>query len=151
MNFSDQAQELLDHIADQAGIDTFTLDQEGRAFFNASHMSFLFYALEEEKTLVTAIYIGQPDLDDATLLYSILCGNHLWQLTGGGSLSIDKETGHLCLHHKLELPVQAVGEVGPFFANLLGAAEYWKDILSKADKRTDNAFTGNGTDHFIRV
>ncbi len=149
MNFSDQAQAVLDHISDQAGIDPFTFDPEGRAFFNANHLSFLFYALEEEKTLVTAIYIGQPDLDDATLLYSILCGNHLWELTGGGSLSIDRETGHLCLHHRLELPLQEIGEAGPFFANLLGAAEYWKDILSKAGKQSDTVVTG--TDHFIRV
>ncbi|MDY0220925.1 MAG: CesT family type III secretion system chaperone [Desulfobacterium sp.] len=151
MNFSDQAQAVLDHISDQAGIDPFTFDQEGRAFFNANHLSFLFYALEEEKTLVTAIYIGQPDLDDAILLYSILCGNHLWELTGGGSLSIDRETGHLCLHHRLEMPLEDIGDAGPFFANLLGAAEYWKDILSKAGKQNDSVVNGAGTDHFIRV
>lgn len=151
MNFSDQAQAVLDHISDQAGIAPFTFDQEGRAFFNANHLSFLFYALEQEKTIVTAIYIGQPDLDDATLLYSILCGNHLWELTGGGSLSIDRETGHLCLHHRLELPLQEIGEAGPFFANLLGAAEYWKDILSRAGKQSDSVVNGSGTDHFIRV
>lgn len=149
MNFSDQAQAVLDHIADRAGIDAFAFDQEGRAFFNASHMSFLFYALEEEKALVTAIYIGQPDLDDATLLYSILCGNHLWELTGGGSLSIDRETGHLCLHHRLDFPLEEMGEVEPFFANLLGAADYWKEILSKADEKSDKGFSG--VDHFIRV
>jgi len=151
MNFLDQAQAVLDHISDQAGIDPFSFDQEGRAFFAANHMSFLFYALEEEKTLVTAIYIGQPDLDDATLLYSILCGNHLWELTGGGSLSIDRDTGHLCLHHRLDFPLGEMGEVEPFFANLLGAADYWKEILSKADEKRDRVFTGAGTDHFIRV
>jgi len=151
MNFLNQAQSILDHIAEQAGIDPFKFDDEGRAFFTANDMSFLFYALEDESSLVTAIYIGQPDLDDAHFLYTVLCGNHLWEFTGGGSLSIDKDTGHLCLHHRLDLPLEEVSEIEPFFANLLGAAEYWKEILSRAEEKKDMNFTGTDAQHFIRV
>lgn len=151
MNFLTEAQAVLDHISGQAGIDPFTFDDQGRAFFNANDMTFLFYALEDEKVLVTAIYMGQPDLDDADCLYNILCGNHLWELTGGGSLSIDRDTGHLCLHHRLDLPLEETGEIEPVFANLLGAAEYWKDILSKSQETAGSTFTGLDAQHFIRV
>lgn len=151
MSFSTEAQAVLDHISEHAGIDPFTFDDQGRAFFNANDMTFLFYALEDEKVLVTAIYIGQPDLDDADLLYNVLCGNHLWELTGGGSLSIDRDTGHLCLHHRLDLPLEDPGEIEPFFANLLGAADYWKDILSKSEDKPGSTLTNADAQHFIRV
>jgi len=151
MNFLNQAQSILDHIAEQAGIDPFKLDDEKRAFFTVNDMSFLFYALEDESVLVTAIYIGQPDLDDADFLYTVLCGNHLWEFTGGGSLSLDKDTGHLCLHHRLDLPLEEMSEIEPFFANLLGAAEYWKEILARVDEKIDAGFTGTNAQHFIRV
>ncbi|MBI9089834.1 MAG: type III secretion system chaperone [Desulfobacterium sp.] len=151
MNFSDQSQAILDHIAEQAGIEPFQFDDTGRAFFNANDMTFLFYGLEDEKVLVTAIYMGQPDLDDADFLYTVLCGNHLWELTGGGSLSIDSDTGHICLHHRLDLPLEDPAEIEAFFGNLLGAADYWKEILSKADGATGSNLTAAEAQHFIRV
>lgn len=154
MTFASDAQSILNYITEQAGIEALEFDEEGRAFFSANELTFLFYALEEERTMVIAIYIGQPHLDDADLLYAMLCGNHMWELTGGGTLSIDKDTGHLTLHHQLEIPLDDVSDIEPIMGNLLGAAEYWKGILSLSEKNAISLPDSPDTpdmQHFLRV
>lgn len=149
MNIIDNAQKIISHISLQAGIAPFEFDDEGRAFFTADEMSFLFYAMEDENTLITAIYIGQPDLDDAEFLYTVLSGNHLWEFTGGGTLSLDKDTGHLCLCHRLNLPLEEIGDIESVFGSLLGAAQYWKNRLNSAPN--DDGRPEQSDPHFLKV
>ena len=146
MNVIQEAQGVLDHLALAVGLESLTLDQGNRASYTHGGMSYLFYALEAEEQLAAVIYIGKVDLADADLLYEILCGNHLWAVTGGGHLSIDRATGHLCLFNTLDLPLEDRDEVISFMGDLMGAATHWKTYLPGEGRETPVAEA-----HYIRV
>ena len=147
------AGEILACIAEEAGIDGLEFDEEGRAFFEADHMTFVFYHVEENgvESLITTIYIAQPDIGDAGLLFSLLSGNHLWEFSGNGNLSIDRDTGHLCLCHQLGLPLPDKTEIIPVLGNLAGAAAYWRDIIQQAGQHATAPLDSLPPDAYIRV
>ena len=128
----EHGQELLDYLTGQMGCPSVKWDENQAAGLDADGMSFLFYLADTAGVLVTTIYMGQPDLDDAALLQEILESNHFGEKTGGGSLSLDEETGHLCLCHQLRLPLEEPAQLEVAWAPLIGAARYWKKKLEQA-------------------
>ncbi|MCG8564151.1 MAG: type III secretion system chaperone [Desulfobacterales bacterium] len=149
MELKEQAQKILNFLTREGGVADAVLDGDGRAVIPAMDMVFIFYLSPGTQAMETAIYVGKPDLGDSHLLYRILCGNHLWEYTGGGQLSLDRETGHLCLTTTLDLPVTDWEGFGSAWGEFLGAARYWQDVLSGySDQPAASEIPGA---HFIRV
>ena len=150
MDVLENAQKILDYIGDRAGVENLEFDGAGRAILERGGKTFIFLAREDDPILVALIYLGQPDLKDSSLLADILAGNHFGVKTGGGSLSIDEETGHLCLYHHLDLPCENPADAEAFLGGLLGAAGYWQGVLAgREDKHMETASGWNSD--FIRV
>ncbi len=67
------------------------------------------------------------------LMYEMLCGNYMWEISASGHLAIDKESDLACLNKLYMLPTEIneneIYEFIQLFSSLYGAASYWADKI----------------------
>lgn len=130
MAFFDQYSSLLTHISEVLACETIIeSDQNGVAMMGLNEgLGVVFYASEEANSVISSVLIGQPDPNNAEYLYDLLCGNYMHSISGGGTIGIDAQSGVLCVHREVNLPVEP-STFEDVLAQLIGAARYWRERL----------------------
>jgi hypothetical protein len=152
MDIMHNAQAIMDHINATIGGDGLRLDENGVASLTIDNdIVCLFCVLEEEKTLVTSLYLGRVDQTDSDLLYSMMCGNYMGAFTAGGTLGIDAEEGLVALHQHFPLPVDEPAWIEEPLASLIGAARYWRDKMTASASGAGQTAQASPAEAMLRV
>ena len=128
-------QENVREIVEALSCSPLEAEEDGRIMFGLDDDmgAVLFPEGAEElgREVITAtIVIGRPDTEDRELLLDLLEGYYFGELSGDGTLAIDKQSGLLVLFRVFELPVSASFFVDAF-ASLVGAARLWHARLAR--------------------
>lgn len=146
------AQAILDHINRVVNGNGLVFDANGVASLAIEeNIVCLFCVLENEKTLVTTLYLGRIDQSDPELLYEMLCGNYMGAYTAGGTLGIDAEEGLIALHQHFPLPVEEPAWIEEPLAALVGAARYWRDRMMLKQSGSVSGAPQDPAGGFLRV
>ena len=134
MEYQENIREIVEALSNALASSPLETEEDGRIMFGLEDDmgAVLFPEGAEElgREVVSAtIVIGRPDANDSELLLDLLEGNYFGELSGDGTLAIDKQSGLLVLFRIFELPVSASFFVDAF-ANLVGAARLWRERLS---------------------
>ena len=135
MEYQENIREIVEALSDALACSPLEAEEDGRIMFGLDDDmgAVLFPEGAEElgREVVSAtIVIGRPDTEDRELLLDLLEGNYFGELSGDGTLSIDKQSGLLVLFRVFELPVSASFFVDAF-ASLVGAARLWHARLAR--------------------
>lgn len=133
MSLRDHVHTLLQHIAAElppgALEGPLALDDNNECFLALEADLLVVLSLEDDiSALIVTVPVGPlPDGPAReTLLLEMMRGNYCWNLTQGGTLSVDRETGLICLNYLIALPL-AVPEQMPEIVNkLISVVKYWR-------------------------
>ena len=135
MEYQENIREIVEALSDALACSPLEAEEDGRIMFGLDDDmgAVLFPEGAEElgrEVISATIVIGRPDANDSELLLDLLEGNYFGELSGDGTLAIDKQSGLLVLFRVFELPVSASFFVDAF-ASLVGAARLWHARLAR--------------------
>ena len=135
MEYQENIREIVEALSEALACSPLEAEEDGRIMFGLDDDmgAVLFPEGAEElgrEVISATIVIGKPDVNDRELLLDMLEGNYFGELSGDGTLAIDKQSGLLVLFRIFELPMSASFFVDAF-ANLVGAARLWRERLSR--------------------
>ena len=87
----------------------------------------IMYLDEEIRAIIVTISLGNIPLDDSReeMMYEMLCANYAWNMTDGGTLGIDKETGVMAMSYLITLPLEDVEQFEEIVSKLINVADFW--------------------------
>lgn len=124
-----EAEELLKQLGEAIGLEL-AFDENGACAFEADGMTVTLNNFPELDRIVLSGDVGEPPPERLEGLYkAMLTANHLFQGTGGATLSLDPESGDFAINLPLDCRVvdgeEFVAQTGKF-VNLL---ESWRKIV----------------------
>lgn len=87
----------------------------------------MFYLEEEIGAIIINVPLGTLPADESRLelMFELLAANYSWNLTEGGTLGIDRDTGIIALSYLVDLPLDPISASETIIAKLVNVSDYW--------------------------
>jgi hypothetical protein len=87
----------------------------------------MFYLDEEIGAIIVNVPLGTLPADESRLevMFELLAANYSWNLTEGGTLGVDRETGIIALSYLVDLPLEPISASEAIIAKLINVSDYW--------------------------
>lgn len=111
-----------------------TLDENNEAFLTLEDRIVVMFYLDED---INAFIINLPlgvlpqDATREEVMLELLCANYSWNLTEGGTLSVDRETSVITLSYLVPLPLAEPEQMPRIVAKLAAVADHWLRTLKE--------------------
>lgn len=133
MNLREHTHALLQEIAaelPQGALEgALELDDNNECFLALEDDLLVVLSLEDDiSALIISLPVGPLPEGPAreTVLLEMMRGNYCWNLTQGGTLSVDRETGLICLNYLVTLPLAEPGQMPEIVNKLISVVKYWR-------------------------
>ena len=153
MDSHEHTNHLLQTLADSLGLTgddalALQLDENNECFITLDErIPVLFYLDDQTNVLILNIPLGAMPTDEGrtSLMYELLCANYSWNLTEGGTLGIDRETGLITLSYLIELPLDPLERISDIIDKLTAVAEHWmREIKESSSEEAELSSSMHG-------
>ena len=159
MEILSHANALLAKLSEQLPVDPggsggFELDNNNEFFLSlGDRIAVMFYLDEDINAFILNLPLGPVPAtpDRERVMLNLLCANYSWNLTEGGTLGVDRETGQITLGYLLPLPMAFPGQIIRVVEKLAAVADYWIRELAVSVSETRQLPSQPLGDEFIKV
>lgn len=151
--------ELIAGLAEKVGIrDGIEFDDEERCLLEFDGMNVVIQGVDAAHAVAFIAPVGEPPPEQSERLYRMLLeANHIFEGTGGATLSVNPDGGYVYLCQQLDARSLDVDEFVKALEQFLNALEAWRTLVSDYRARPADAEAGaadgptSPTDAFLRV
>lgn len=140
-DFREQASELLSLITaalpmatEGEGSEPLTWDENDQCALTFDDTIAVVMSLNEVVEAIFMVWIlGELPTDPQArvdALQELLEANHEWNLTEGGTLGLDAETGAVTLSYRVDLPLDEPAVIQDIIAKLYNIGQHWQKTLT---------------------
>lgn len=123
--------EVLAEFGQQIGLDGLQLDHNGYAAVAFDDVVVNLEYDGDRERLILCAYLGQPEGDRLKAYELLLDANFCWQGTGGGTLSLERDTGGVVLFDALATRMLEAEELETKLEAFVNTAEAWTAQLGR--------------------
>jgi len=139
MNIRDHAKLLLEVIANELpeGLVTqgvLDFDSNDECLLTLDHkVPLMMYLEEASRSLILNAPIGLLPAGTVreAIMLEMLQANYCWNMTEGGTLGVDRETGLICISYLVTLPLEEPSQMPSIIDKLAGIAQHWQHTLQE--------------------
>lgn len=139
MNLHEHTNELLNRIAEELlpGVlqgDPLKLNRNNECFITIDEKILLLVYLDEStRALILNVPLGKlpDDSTRETIMFELLSANYCWNLTEGGTLGIDRQTGLICISYLVPLPLEEPAQMPYIISKLAAVSQHWIQTLAE--------------------
>ena len=140
----------LGELGRQIGLDDLQLDENGYAALAFDDVVVNFELDEDGERLLMSAYLGEPQGDLLKTYELLLDANFCWQGTGGGTLSLERETGGIVLFQSLPTRTLDLHTLETTLETFVNSAEAWTLQLAESESEAAPEQPLSGDAQFIR-
>ena len=154
-----QYRELIKGLAEKAGIaGEVQIDDEERCLLEFDGMNVVIQGVDAAHAVAFIAPVGEPPPEQSERLYRMLLeANHIFEGTGGATLSVNPDGGYVYLCQQLDARSLDVDEFAKALEQFLNALEAWRTLVNDYRARPADAEAGaadgptSPPDAFLRV